>query len=73
MKWLYASLGWIAFGFAVSWIVRRLVGRPDSQAPTYRIAADGKSITCLRCGLTSWHSEDVRQVYCGNCHIFHVR
>jgi hypothetical protein len=51
-----------------------LPGKPP-QAPerTYRVSADGKSITCLRCGLTSWHPEDVRQVYCGNCHRFHVR
>ena len=40
---------------------------------TYRISDDGKSITCLRCGFTSWHPEDVRQLYCGYCHKFHER
>jgi len=38
---------------------------------SYTIADDGKSITCLRCGLTSYHPEDVRQHYCGHCHVFH--
>jgi hypothetical protein len=38
---------------------------------TYQIAPDGKSITCLICWLTSYHPEDVRQLYCGNCHRFH--
>jgi hypothetical protein len=27
-----------------------------------------RSITCPRCGLTSWHSVDVREGFCGNCH-----
>jgi hypothetical protein len=59
----------------LAWMVRRLTEPPGRkpEARTYRISADGKSITCLRCGLTSWHPEDVRQVFCGNCHIFHVR
>ena len=39
---------------------------------TYRIASDGRSITCLVCGRTSWHPEDVRQLYCGYCHQFHT-
>jgi hypothetical protein len=75
MNLLYALLGWVAFGFFVAWMVRRLTEPPGRkpEARTYRISADGKSITCLRCGLTSWHPEDVRQVFCGNCHIFHVR
>ncbi len=28
-------------------------------------------ILCLRCGLVSWHPEDVAHRYCGRCHIFH--
>lgn len=28
------------------------------------------SITCPECGMTSYHPEDVRQGYCGNCHEF---
>jgi ribosomal protein L37E len=55
-------------------LLRRFFAPPGgAPARTYRISGDGKSITCLRCGLTSWHPEDVRQVYCGNCHRFHVR
>jgi hypothetical protein len=38
---------------------------------SYTIAADGKSITCHRCGKTSYHIEDVRHRYCDFCHIFH--
>jgi hypothetical protein len=29
------------------------------------------SITCPRCGLTSWHPDDVKHRYCGNCNMFH--
>jgi ribosomal protein S27AE len=28
------------------------------------------SITCPRCGLTSYHHEDIRNRYCGACHRF---
>jgi|SoimicMinimDraft_4_1059732.scaffolds.fasta_scaffold255780_2 hypothetical protein len=38
---------------------------------SYVISADGRSITCRRCGMTSHHGEDVRQRYCPRCHIFH--
>jgi len=37
----------------------------------FEIAEDGKSIKCLACGLTSYHPEDVRNRYCGKCHVFH--
>lgn len=30
------------------------------------------AIVCPRCGRTSYHPEDVRQRYCGNCHQFHA-
>ncbi len=29
------------------------------------------SITCKLCGLTSFNHNDVLELYCGNCHIFH--
>ena len=29
------------------------------------------SITCPRCGRTSWNENDVRERYCGACHQFH--
>ena len=37
---------------------------------TYTI--QGKTITCLKCGRTSHHVMDVEQLYCGNCHAFHI-
>lgn len=30
-----------------------------------------RNITCLVCGMTSYHPEDIRQEYCGGCHQFH--
>lgn len=32
------------------------------------MATDQPSITCPRCGKTSYHPDDVKQGYCGNCH-----
>ena len=39
--------------------------------PTYVIGGYGRCITCLDCGLSSWHPEDVRQRYCHFCREFH--
>lgn len=36
----------------------------------YVIAEDGRSITCLCCGLTSHNPNDVAYRYCGGCHRF---
>ncbi len=50
-----------------------LTREPDS-APSrkfFSISPDRKSITCHVCGRTSYHPEDVRNEYCGNCHVFH--
>lgn len=38
---------------------------------TFTISADGKSITCKRCGRTSHNLNDVEWRYCGFCHVFH--
>lgn len=38
-------------------------------APTYRIVAD--TIVCLLCGSMSANSGDVRNRYCGRCHLSH--
>ncbi len=38
---------------------------------TYRLSPDGKSITCLRCRLTSHNPNDVEHRYCASCHVFH--
>jgi hypothetical protein len=32
---------------------------------------DSESITCFRCGMTSYNKNDMEQKYCGNCHVFH--
>ena len=29
------------------------------------------SITCPKCGRTSYHPEDIRRAYCGFCHLWH--
>jgi len=39
--------------------------------PSYTISADGRAITCARCGMTSYNRHDVAEWYCGNCHISH--
>jgi hypothetical protein len=31
----------------------------------------GGTITCFRCGMTSWNLHDREQCYCGACHQFH--
>ena len=38
---------------------------------TFTISDDGKSITCKRCGMTSYHPKDVECHYCGKCNVFH--
>lgn len=30
-----------------------------------------QSITCPRCGMTSYNADDIEKKYCGNCHMFH--
>lgn len=39
---------------------------------TYRLSASGRSITGLVCGRESFHPEDIRHSYCGNCNMFHL-
>jgi hypothetical protein len=50
---------------------RKVLEAMVASRRSYTIADDGKSITCHRCGKTSYHIEDVRHRYCGHCHIFH--
>ena len=51
--------------------------RQDSDGPPHggeegRVAAAAlPSITCPRCGRTSYNRNDVRERYCGACHEFH--
>ena len=46
-----------------------LLGKDEIK--TYTIAADGKSITCLRCKMTSHNPNDVAHHYCGKCNVSH--
>lgn len=39
---------------------------------TYVLALDAGAITCLICGMTSYHPQDVAFRYCGNCKLFHL-
>ena len=50
--------------------VRQTISRLTIRA-LYTIASDGKSITCHRCGKTSYNRNDVAERYCGQCHAFH--
>lgn len=43
----------------------------ETKGQTYGISLDGKSITCLICGKTSFHPGDVQHCYCSNCNKFH--
>lgn len=38
---------------------------------TYELSPDGRTITCKRCGKTSYNPEDVRLRFCGWCRVFH--
>lgn len=40
------------------------------MSESYRIAPDGKSITCLLCDMTSYNRHDIEHHFCGNCRVF---
>jgi len=46
--------------------------RGKGQIRTYRLLDDGRAIECRRCGLTSHNLNDVRELFCGNCRLFHT-
>lgn len=55
-----------------------LILMPDNLPPfielppcTVHATPDGVSITCQACGMTSHHPDDVDNLYCGHCHVFH--
>ena len=78
--WVIAT-GVVLVFIAVSLVLMFLLGarNPDEYDSTepeiprsgYEIAEDGRAIKCLKCEMVSWHPEDVRHRYCGNCHKFH--
>ena len=43
-----------------TYLITRVFGRTNQE-----------SITCLVCGMTSYHPTDVAQKYCANCHQWH--
>ena len=59
--------------------LRRIKLFENLNMATYRYAVDtsGESIVagieCLVCGMTSYHPEDVKGLYCGSCNKFHQR
>ena len=52
-------------------IQRGLAPWAGPTMPSFVIPADGRSITCQRCGRTSYNAGDVENRYCGFCHVFH--
>jgi ribosomal protein S27AE len=40
---------------------------------SYKIGENNSYILCYRCGKMSFNPDDVKNVYCGNCHIFHEK
>lgn len=56
--------------------IRRGGRTAPSHSEGYRIeknneAIGGRTITCLKCGFTSYHPQDVLNRYCGQCGQFH--
>lgn len=47
------------------------------KLPSFTINYDfigyAESIECLVCKRRSFHQDDIRQLYCGNCNRFHIR
>ena len=52
---------------------RTAAGHEQARASAFFALLYGQKphITCPQCHLTSYHREDVRQRFCGNCHEFH--
>jgi len=42
-----------------------------NEVHTFMISPDGRSITCLRCHMTSFNPTDVERHYCSYCDVFH--
>lgn len=50
-------------------VLAAAAGRTPSTG--HQWPSEQPSIVCPRCGRRSFHPEDVRQRYCGACHMFH--
>jgi hypothetical protein len=46
------------------------INRDNPNWTPYSGFVDGPSLTCPHCKRTSYHPEDVKHSYCGNCHLF---
>lgn len=58
---------------AVLWDVRREILLPIFEKDGKYVIVDTgsqKGIFCKKCRLTSWNENDVKKIYCGNCHEF---
>lgn len=38
---------------------------------TYQVDVSPPRITCLVCNMTSYNTNDIAYLYCGNCHAYH--
>jgi ribosomal protein L37E len=64
----------LVFGFASG--MYSLLAICKTPAKTYKIKFKGGkpfSITCVNCGRTSYHPQDIQQKYCGKCNTFHEK
>ena len=54
---------------AVGHMLHNILNPEIPAGPPYtHVVTDAPSITCPRCGMTSFNENDVEQGYCGNCH-----
>jgi ribosomal protein L37E len=65
---------WFRLATVADWeaagrMLRNILDPDLPPGPPYMHAVtNGPSITCPRCGMTSWNGTDVEQGYCGHCH-----
>lgn len=78
--WVGGSVlvAWLLLTLYKAWAGSRVSPNVDAPTfcpiPSYEVEVkDGfPTIKCLRCHMTSWHPKDVENLYCGNCHEFHI-
>ncbi len=51
----------------------RLIELKQRSIPAELQVYPRKAIECLLCGHVSYNANDVRELYCGLCHVFHQR
>lgn len=40
------------------------------EGKKYEISENKDAIQCLHCGMISYNPNDIKEKYCGNCHVF---